>query len=96
MFVGREHELNTIKNFLQNPGSLLIYGLRRIGKTTLIKKALNDYNHNYVYFECQKASEQTNVNLFIDILKEQLNFVDAKFDTFLQVFKELDKHYKGY
>ena len=96
MFVGRKNELNKIMDFLQNPGSLLVYGLRRIGKTTLIKKALNDSKTNYVYFECQKTNEETNVNLFIDILKDSINFVDAKFDTFLQVFKELDKNYKGY
>lgn len=96
MFVGRENELKIISSAIQKPGSLLVYGLRRIGKTTLIKKALDDNNSKYIYFECQKANEQINVNLFIDILKERLDFIDAEFSSFLQVFKELNKRYKGY
>lgn len=96
MFVGREKELNTIASFLEKPGSLLVYGLRRVGKTTLIKKALDEAKANYVYFECQKATEQINVSLFLDILKEQLDFVDANFTSFSSVFKELNKRYKSY
>ena len=63
MFVGRENELKIISSAIQKPGSLLVYGLRRIGKTTLIKKALDDNNSKYIYFECQKANEQINVNI---------------------------------
>lgn len=96
MFVGREKELSIINSFLQKPGALLVYGLRRIGKTTLIKKALDDNKSQYVYFECQKANEQVNVNLFIDILKEKIDFIDASFTTFLQVFKELNKRYSNF
>lgn len=96
MFVGREKELNTINQFLSNKGALLVYGLRRVGKTTLIKKAADDSGLPYVYFECQKADEKTNVLLFVDLLKEQLDFVDAEFDTFLSVFKVLNKQYPDY
>lgn len=39
MFVGREKELKIIDTFLSNNhGALLVYGLRRVGKTTLMKK----------------------------------------------------------
>ena len=96
MFVGREEEIKTINNFLKNDKTLIVYGLRRVGKTTLIKKVLTDSGHPFVYFECQKANEKVNVDLFVDLLKESLGFVDAKFDTFLAVFKELDKLYKNH
>ena len=96
MFVGRENEIKKINSFLEKKKSLIVYGLRRIGKTTLIKKVLEEGKYNYVYFECQKASESINVSLFVDVLKEKLSFVDAKFETFLSVFKELDKLYKNY
>ena len=96
MFVGREEEIKIINNFLKNDKTLIVYGLRRVGKTTLIKKVLTDSGHPFVYFECQKANEKVNVDLFVDILKETLGFVDAKFDTFLAVFKELDKLYKNH
>ena len=87
MFIGREKEINIIKGFLKKKGALMCYGLRRVGKTTLIKKVLNEEQCNYVYFECQKANEEVNVKLFVELLKEKLNFIDAQFDTFLSVFK---------
>ena len=89
MFVARENEISRIKQFLSKRGALLIYGLRRVGKTTLIKKVLEESNRDYIYFECQKADEKINVSLFVDLLKEKMAFVDAQFDSFLTVFKEI-------
>lgn len=41
MFVGRINELVSIRNALLTPGSaVMIYGKRKVGKTTLIKEAL--------------------------------------------------------
>lgn len=96
MFVAREKELQYIHEFLNNRGALLVYGLRRVGKTTLIQKALLDSGRQYVYFECQLADEETNVSLFVDLLKEQLDFVDAEFKTFLSVFRLLNSQFKNY
>lgn len=96
MFVGREKELKLINEFLSNKGALLVYGLRRVGKTTLINKAVIESKKPYVYFECLKADEQKNVSLFVRLLNEQIGFVDAEFDSFLSVFKVLDKQYPGY
>lgn len=96
MFVGREKELAVINNFLNGKGALLVYGLRRIGKTTLIQKALDNCKRKYVYFECQKTDEKKNVSLLVDLLKEQIDFIDAEFDSFLSLIKEFNKRYKDY
>lgn len=96
MFVGREKEIEKIKQLIHKKGASIVYGLRRVGKTTLIKKVLNDEGFNYVYFECQKADEKINVSLFVDLLQEKLGFVNAEFDSFLMVFKQLDKLYEKY
>ncbi len=97
MFVGREKELKIIDTFLSNNhGALLVYGLRRVGKTTLIEKAVEDSKRPNINFVCLKADETTNVSLFVDLLKTQIGFVDAKFDSFYSVFTELDKKYPGY
>ena len=93
MFVARENELQRIKNYLTNRGAMIIYGLRRVGKTTLIKKALDDEQIDYIYFECQKADEETNVALFTSLLKEKYGFIDAEFKSFLSVFKEIKKNF---
>lgn len=96
MFVGRKRELQTIRRYLTGKGALLVYGLRRVGKTTLILKAIHDSGRPYIYFECQKASEESNVKLFVELLKEQLGFVDADFSSFSSVFKELNKRHPNY
>ena len=96
MFVCREKELKRIQDFVDKKGALIVYGLRRVGKTTLIKKALDDKGTKYVYFECQKADEKTNIDLFVNLLKDVISFVDASFDSFLSVFKELNRLYKSY
>lgn len=96
MFVCRQKEIKRINDFTSGKGAMIVYGLRRVGKTALIKKALGDGGRKYVYFECQKADEKTNVDLFVDLLKESISFVDASFPTFLSVFKTLEKSYQGY
>lgn len=96
MFVGREKELKTIQDFLSNRGALLIYGLRRVGKTTLINEAAKNSKRPYIYFECQKIDEKTNVSLLVDLLKEQVGFVDAEFNSFLSVIKEFNQRFKDY
>ena len=41
MFIGRLAELDTLHRLLEMPSaSAMIYGKRKVGKTTLIKKAL--------------------------------------------------------
>ena len=96
MFIGREKEINKINDFLKKKGALIVYGLRRVGKTTLFKKALEESHRKYIYFECQRAGEEINVSLFVDTLREQMDFPDASFSSFLSVFKILDKQYKDY
>lgn len=96
MFVAREKELSVINRFLSKRGALLVYGLRRVGKTTLITKAVQDNKKPFVYFECQKADEKRNVALLVDLLKEQVGFVEAEFDSFLPVIKEFNKRYPSY
>ncbi len=96
MFVGRKKELRKINDFLTKSGALLVYGLRRVGKTTLIKQAIKNSGRPSVYFECQKADEERNVSLLVDLLKEQLGFIDAEFNSFLSLFKEINKRYPQY
>ena len=96
MFVAREKEMQMINNFLSNGGALLVYGLRRVGKTTLIKKALADNKLDYVYFECQKASEEVNVKLFVDLLVDTIGFPKAVFNSFFSIFDYLKQSYKNH
>ena len=66
MFYGRETELKKL-NEMYNSGKFecaVIYGRRRVGKTTLIKEFLK--NKKAVYFVAREANNQINLERFSD------------------------------
>ena len=95
MFVGREKELEILNVELnKRSSSILIFGKRKIGKTTLIKKAcLRHNNKPYIYFECIKDTEEKNVKEIIKVIKS-LNLLPDSVAlpefTFLDLFKYLN------
>lgn len=46
----------------------MVYGKRRVGKTTLIQKALKSSSYRTVYFECLKGTMQDNISGFVQEL----------------------------
>jgi len=63
MFVGRNDELQILSKTLQfKSSSVMIYGKRKVGKTTLIKKALESSNDTTIYYECLKVPIQDNID----------------------------------
>ena len=58
MWVGREKEIAELKRFVASSDmkASLMYGKRRIGKTTLVKKVLDESGANYIFFEALESS----------------------------------------
>ena len=54
MFIGREKELALLQQDYIGKAAM-VYGKRRVGKTTLIQKALKSSSYRTVYFECLKG-----------------------------------------
>ncbi len=51
---GRDNELNSIVNFIKGRSRfLIIYGVRRIGKTSVLRVALNEANVPYCYIDAR-------------------------------------------
>lgn len=73
MFYGRKEELKTLKEKIDNPNFELgvIYGQRRIGKTSLIEEALKDKKH--IYFLARDTSLQDNLNELNKVINVYLN-----------------------
>lgn len=95
MFVGREKELEILDRELnKNSSAILIYGKRKIGKTTLINKAHENHtNKPFIYYECIKDTEEKNVLEIIKILKQinlMSNNVTLPDYTFLDLFAYLN------
>ena len=78
MFVGRKQELKAIQSVLEKrSGSVLVYGKRKVGKTTLILEALKGNAGKTVYYECLKSSLQDNIDGFDCENKDSFNWISV-------------------
>lgn len=64
MFVGRKNELSALENLYSTDKfeMVVIYGRRRIGKTTLISKFVE--NKPAIFYSAQEANDKTNLDNF--------------------------------
>ncbi|WP_162849886.1 ATP-binding protein [Anaeroplasma bactoclasticum] len=91
MFYGRKKEINLIKSvFNENNKAILIYGKRRVGKTTLIKESIKEYDS--IYFECLEDTIEKNIESFKETMSKQGVIVPSyvTFNDFIDIFSYLD------
>ena len=90
MFVGREEELALLRE--KHIGkAVMVYGKRRVGKTTLILKALEQCSYQTVYFECLKGTMQENINgLVQELVRVKVLPVPLAFSSLQDVFAYLN------
>ena len=82
-FFGREHELKDLHRFLTNKEQhvSLVFGRRRIGKSELIKKSLQETDIVSIYFECKQTTEENNVDSLALLLSEAFHFPKPNFPS---------------
>ena len=93
-FVDREKELEFLNSeYAKKESSLvIIYGRRRIGKTSLIKEF--EKNKDPIYFLATEESEQQNIQVFKNIVAENLKnnlLLDTSVQKWETIFKEIAK-----
>ena len=90
-FIGRQKELSLLQEQLSKPSSaVMVYGKRKVGKTTLIKQAFDEAKEPYVYYECLKSSLQDNVNGFVkELVRTGVFPISLSFSSFVDVFSYL-------
>ena len=84
-FIGRATELKRLNSFLsqKEQANALIFGRRRIGKSELIKQALQSNERVIpIYFECRQTSEQDNMQSLAALASEALGFPPLAFNNF--------------
>ena len=96
MFVGRENELKILNRVFSSnrQESVLIYGRRRIGKTELIKKAIEDFDGEYIYYESKQTTELSNVDSLSSLISDMLNLPRLGFQSMEEVFEFLFSYTK--
>lgn len=74
-FIGRNAELQQLSRFLErSPDSLaVVYGRRRVGKSELLRQALQLSGLQYVFFGCRQTSEAQNLAALQATIALQLN-----------------------
>ena len=92
MFVGRTEELSKLSDAMKQAGrASLVYGKRRVGKTRLIKEALNGQVQPVIYYECIRGTMQENINAFTRLLTElRILTFTSSFQSFSDVFAYLN------
>ena len=94
MFIGREKELASLREFYEKDGigMTVIYGRRRIGKSTLIAEFIRD--KKAIFYTATKVGKNRNLELFskqvIDVLMPGVE--DISFKTTEAVFDFIDKN----
>lgn len=88
-FIGRESELKTLdREFIRGSGFVVIYGRRRVGKTTLIKEFIR--NKDAMYFLATEEMEIGNMKRLTNTLAEytkQDYLKNASFSDWEDLFK---------
>lgn len=94
MFIGRERELASLKEFYEKDGigMTVIYGRRRIGKSTLITEFVRD--KKTIFYTATKVGKNRNLELFskqvVDLLMPGVESIS--FHTTEAVFDFIDKN----
>lgn len=90
MFIGREKELALLQQDYIGK-AVMVYGKRRVGKTTLIQKALKSSSYRTVYFECLKGTMQDNISGFVqELVRAKILPLPLNFGTLQDVFAYLN------
>ncbi|MBR7084549.1 MAG: ATP-binding protein, partial [Oscillospiraceae bacterium] len=97
MFIGREKELGQLRAELSawnKRTAVLIYGKRRVGKSTLIREAAKEFNGVVIHHMCVSSTFQGNLELIYRSVSEGLSLPYIKFESLFAMvdyLKTLDK-----
>jgi len=90
MFVGRERELEELRSELtvwNRRSAILIYGKRRVGKSTLIREAAMSFDGVVVNHQCVASTFEGNLEMIYQSVSEALDLPDIRFGS-LQAMME--------
>ena len=99
MFIGRQKELKALTKELstsKKKTAILIYGKRRVGKSTLIKEAAKSFNGVVINHLCVASTFEGNLELIYKSVSDALALPKISFDSLFSMMdylKTLDKNF---
>ncbi len=96
MFVGREKELAILKQQFDSDRktAILVYGKRRIGKSTLLLKAAETFDGIVINHLCVQSTYEGNMDLLSRSICQGLEFPSIRFEDLYALFDFLNKQDK--
>ena len=96
MFYNRDKELNIIRKGINSNKKtvILLYGKRRVGKSSLIREAVKDFDGIYINYTCVKSSYIGNLKLFSKSICESLEIPKIIFESLDDAFAFIQKQKK--
>jgi hypothetical protein len=91
-FMFRDYEKSYCINSLKEGNSLLVLGIRRTGKSSLLKEVariLSNEGYHIIQIDCQDSNKPS--ELFLEILKALPADIFQKFTAYLKTLKSLPK-----
>lgn len=91
-FIGRTNELKRITELIKKDGqyNILLYGRRRIGKSFLIKKALENFNGIVIHYQCKNINVNGTIEELSELITSKFNLpYPIKFNSIDDVLKFL-------
>ena len=86
-FVGREKELSELeKSYARGGSAIMVYGRRRIGKTTLLERFCEGKRN--LFLRCLRDSDSANLEYFSDIISS-FTGTTVRLSSFIDFMKEL-------
>ncbi len=96
-FIGREQELMDLeKEYRRDGGFVVVYGRRRVGKTTLIKEFIK--KKNAIYFLATKEIESQSMKRFAGVIGRATGnplLAKAQFSDWIDLFQAIADHKPG-
>ena len=96
MFIGREKELEQLRKELnkKSKSAILIYGKRRIGKSTLIAEALKGFDGIVINHLCVQSSFVGNMEMLYRSVSRAMDLPNVRFETLFDLFDYLGSQKK--
>ena len=97
MFIGREKELKQLTAELsgwKRKTAVLVYGKRRVGKSTLIKEAAKGFDGVVINHMCVSSTFEGNLELIYRSVSEALSLPNMRFESLfamMDYLKSLDR-----
>jgi len=94
MFLGRTHEITALERMYENNNfqMAIVYGRRRIGKTSILNEFIKE--KNFIYFPAEEVVDELNLEKFSRIIGEKIgNPYLPTFSNWEDLFSFIDREF---